>query len=394
VPYTPQTWANEAAGGTPVSAARLSYIETGIQTAQATAEAASGTGTPEGYELSTFSGATDDAKLTNALSYAAAQTRIPPIRFLENRQYGPFTTTRTLFSGLKLIGYQGGPKIFELASGAYTPNNLLINCGTGTSSWWVGTGSIYGVYMAGLTCNSTNANTQFLAHESGTLYACEFNNLTHFGFKHVLGRPAAKCLMTQVVTSGHWTTLGGHDVQYTFGGSDNQLWVAGYCNIGQFTVAGADRYFFEFSTMWKTNVGRLYITANNDWRGTKVSGSGEGLHFWGTSFEGLSGEPCNGTLLRIEGGRVAVHGPWLAYAMGAPSSGENGVVQVTGGHVVIDTPTYAFAPTVAESVPMVYQSGGVLAVRDALPAGSWSGLPRVQTVGGTLRATDGSWTQV
>lgn len=38
--YTPQTWANDEAGGTPITAARLSHIETGVQAAASTADAA------------------------------------------------------------------------------------------------------------------------------------------------------------------------------------------------------------------------------------------------------------------------------------------------------------------------------------------------------------------
>lgn len=40
MPYAPQTWVDGSGGGTPVSAARLGYMETGIQNAMATAEAA------------------------------------------------------------------------------------------------------------------------------------------------------------------------------------------------------------------------------------------------------------------------------------------------------------------------------------------------------------------
>lgn len=44
MPYTKQTWVDGSGGGTPLSAARLNYIETGVFNAQATADAASGTG--------------------------------------------------------------------------------------------------------------------------------------------------------------------------------------------------------------------------------------------------------------------------------------------------------------------------------------------------------------
>lgn len=42
MPYTKQTWVNGPGGGTKINATRMSYIETGIQTAQATAESAAG----------------------------------------------------------------------------------------------------------------------------------------------------------------------------------------------------------------------------------------------------------------------------------------------------------------------------------------------------------------
>jgi hypothetical protein len=400
MPYVPLSpaWANEPATVSPVSAARLSYMESGIATAQSTAEAASGGGIPEGHDLSTFAGATDDAKLTSAIAYQQAQTYMPWIRFLENRQYGPFTITRPSYSGAKFVGYSGGPKDYELSSGKYTPNNLLVNCGTGASSWWVGSGSIYNMLFAGLTIRSSNAATQFLAHESGTLYACEFNNLMFFGMKHVLGRPAAKCLMTQVALTGHWTTLAPQDVQYTMGGSDNELWNGGsYLNIGgNTTVDGADRYLIELSTMGKSNVGKIYITTENtNWRGVKVTGSGQKLNFFGSIFEGRNaGLPCVGTVLRIEGSNVSLYGPWFAYAMSAPDAGENGVIQVTGGDVLVDSPAYERATGVAETVPLLYQSGGRVHIRNVQKSGTWSGLPRVQTVGGTLVATDGTWTLV
>jgi hypothetical protein len=42
LPYVKQTWVDGPSGGTPLSAARMNYVETGIQTAQSTAESAAG----------------------------------------------------------------------------------------------------------------------------------------------------------------------------------------------------------------------------------------------------------------------------------------------------------------------------------------------------------------
>lgn len=48
MPYTPQTWHDEPIEDTPITAARLTYMEAGIATAQAAAEAGGGSLTDNG----------------------------------------------------------------------------------------------------------------------------------------------------------------------------------------------------------------------------------------------------------------------------------------------------------------------------------------------------------
>jgi hypothetical protein len=59
-----------------------------------------------GAALDSFSGADDDAKLTAALAYAAAQT-IKPAILLTNREYTFALKSRQVYSGMKIIGPEG-----------------------------------------------------------------------------------------------------------------------------------------------------------------------------------------------------------------------------------------------------------------------------------------------
>jgi len=82
----------------------------------------------------------------------------------------------------------------------------------------------------------------------------------------------------------------------------------------------------------------------------------------------------------VEGGSVAFWGTWFAYGMSNPSSSEHGVVEVTGGNVLINRPNYD-SGNLPSSVPAIYQSGGKLEVVSAY---GLKGDPGVKSVGGQL----------
>lgn len=71
MPYTKQTWVDGAAGGTPVSAARLNAIETGIDTAHDTADAAE---TPAGAQAKVDTHANDTTAAHAASAVALTPT--------------------------------------------------------------------------------------------------------------------------------------------------------------------------------------------------------------------------------------------------------------------------------------------------------------------------------
>lgn len=389
-----------------INGARLTAIDQGVFDATQTAEAAlsavgSATGAPGIVQLDSFAGANDDAKLTAALTYAAAQAQIPYIQF-PARTVSLNQGGRVPFTGMKLIGPNSdGPKNLEISSGKPVNHRVSLGAGitTGTNALFHSTGQIYDIYVANLAFQN-NLTAQFWSQPAGTLYACEFHSLTFYGMKNVFGTPTQKALLTQVSFTGHWTVLAWNEQQFTMGGSDNEFWMGGYCNLNAPSgTGGAGRFQIEFSTMSKSNVGRIYNTAENGWLGTRVTGSGEGLTFFGSTFEGrAAGNPCDGATVRVEGGNVTFFAPWLAYAMANPTANSGtsaGVIHVTGGNVVIDRPYYKRATAVAESVPMVYATGATtkITVRSAAVLG-WTGLPVVRAVAGASATVDSSVTLV
>lgn len=339
-------------------------------------------------QLDSFAGANDDAKLTAALSYVQAQSRMPYIQFPARDI--TLNKTYTAFTGMKLIGPNSpGPKNLEIQGGKPVNHRVMLgsNIGTGSKSLFVGSGSIYDVYVSNLAFQG-NFNQQFWDQPTGTLYACEFNSLTFYGFKHVFGRTDAKALLTQVIFTGHWTDLAFSDTQYNIGGSDNDFWVNGYLNIGSSNPGGAGKYMLRFDGIGKTNVGPVYVTAESGWLGVDVANANKGITFFGPRLEGRNaGTPCDGAVIRVRAGFVRLVSPWIAYAMANPTAhggSSQGVIHVDGGNVVVDSPMYERAGSVGESVPFVYAAGGRVAVNNVGAVGSWSQPPVVRAVGAAL----------
>ena len=349
-------------------------------------------------ELDDFAGATDDDKLTAALSFAAAQSRIPWIRF-PARQVNLNQGGRTPFTGMKLVGPGPGAssaKNYEVGGGVNVNHRINLQAGitTGNNSLFVGSGSIYSVTVADLNFTSNN-NAQFWHQPTGTIYSAEFRSLNFYGLRHIFGNASTKALMTAVNFTGFWgcnsydSSIGSP--QFHIGGSDCSFWMGGWINIGTATL-GNGGYIMRFDGLSKTNVGYIYATARNGDLGIRCTGNSAGLVFFGGSYEGQNaGDPCYGNVIRVEGGTVKFRDPWIAYGMTNPTAnGGNslGMIHVTGGQVLIDGATYERATGVAETVPLVYVSGGEVRVRNAMRSGSWTGKPRVFHAGGTVDVDD------
>jgi len=361
-----------------INAANLNAIEDGIANAASTADAAlaassGASGIYGGAALDSFAGASDDAKLTAALSYAAAQTQIPAIMMPTTRVPTFSQGGRVPFSGMKIVGGPGGNRNPELSSGKFVSSFVKLRCGNAASSWFVGAGAVYNVYIADIGFEGSS-NVQFWEQPMSTapgLYSCRFENLGFNLFKHIIGRPGSTAAMTQVEFSGHWTANNAWDQQFTIGGSDNQLWMDGYINMGtgqSGSLSGDNTKFYaQFAGLSNTNVGYMYLSGLNGYNCLRITGNSDGLQFFGGVYEGYkpSGVPSGngaltlanpGSVIRIEGGSGAFYGGNFGQAMAQPPADHLGVIDVKAGEWNFHSPNF-YKGTMAESVPMISRSG-------------------------------------
>lgn len=355
-----------------------------------------GSSSSVGYEhifLDDMAGANDDAKLTAAISAQQSIPGMPPI-VLAARNHS-FNQTRQLYSGLKLIGQSTGPKNLEQSPNFVTSRVTLgSSVSSGASSWWVTPGgNLFDIYMGDFAVQGNGGSSvhQFIDVTTGSLYACQFHSLAFNFMRSVFGRNDRKCLMTQVVFSGHWTANNLWDTQFNLGGADCQLWIGGYINIGpssspaQTGTYADNDYQIILDNLTKTDVGYIFTSSLNGWRGLKVSGnSGHGLRFFGGTYEGYKSSNDNlaapGTVIRLEGGSGAFFGPSIGQAMQNPDAAEGGPVHMTGGEWSFYSPNFYRSP-MADTQPCIYHTGGRLLVMGATrhEGESWTTRPRYES---------------
>jgi len=361
-----------------------------------------GTATAGIVYLDSFSGADDDARLTAALSYAAAQSNIPTI-MLSGHNYTFNQGGRAVFSGMKISGpSEVGWLNPEQGGGKLVPAMVTLNVGIGTSAWFNATSTTFDGYIANIGFVSTNGNSQFFSCPlPNSLYCWAFHNLSFQGFKHVLGNPTDSLAITATTISGRWTIVGGSDTQVNIGGSDCDLWTDGSCNFGPDSNSnGAGKYLCMFTSMGKSNVGGMFFTADAGWRALKISGStnyGPALVLNGFRIEGRNPtDPSYGSLVKIVSSNVMFRDSWIAYAMSNPSAytdaTDAAVIQVSGsGDAIFDGVTYDRSANVGQDVPLFrVESSAKLEVehvRTCTRGGSWTDLP---VVSGLNAVTDSS----
>lgn len=265
---------------------------------------------PGVINLDDFTG-TDDERLAKALSSASAQSMIPAIQFPARRVR--LTKPQTPFNGMKLIGANvGGPMNLEIQSGK--PVNHVVDCsGLGSTPLFSHSVTLYDVFVSGIAFQG-NWNQQFW-RSTGNLYACKFDNLTFYGFKHIFGNPSEKALMTYTKFTGSWQVIGNSTtMKFHVGGSDCDFWVSGDINIGPTTNQTEGDFQFWFDGIGKTNIGSIYCTVGKT-KGIRVSGSQEGpTNFYGLRLEGYHSSNPATLLLQVDSGNVNFSQCWFAYA--------------------------------------------------------------------------------
>lgn len=369
----------------------------------------------EGFRLDEFDG-TDDQKLTAAISAQQAATdRNMPAIVLPARPMS-FTTPRTLYNGVKVVGPPGyeGQKNPDIAGGNYSgPEvNLGGSISSGTSSWWNSPGSdVYDSWFANFSVQgSQGASThQFIDFASGgSMYPAAMHSLSFNFMRGVLGRSDRKFLATQLAITGNWTINNCWDTAIFWGGSDSCM-MPSMMNVGvsqsSAQTGDVNRYFMKFDSIELTVAGKIYISTMNGWRG--ILGSGNSSVDWHggiiegfkpTRVNGLLSGPGPGSQVKITGGAWNFYGTKIGQGMDNPDASEDGLMQISGnttGEASTEVALhscqfYGFNMGTAKAVK---HTGGRLYAagiqRRTSEIGTWSGRPKV---GSTATAGAGAFT--
>jgi hypothetical protein len=391
--YTQQTWTDTVSIA---NSTTMTHIEKGIADAHAGLR---------GNPLDGFAGADDDAKLSAAMSYSAAQTYKSPILF-DNRLHVFNNGNITPFDGMSFLGtvMQGDSELTSTKR-----NTVQLNMGT---PWLNNAGTIRGVCISGLSFQGSQSNRLTVFWQcTGNAQVCLLRDLSFTGFLGVLGTAATAWVNTGTVLDGYWDTNGSYGTPYHFAGSDSEFWLNGGHLIDSPVTGGSDFATHQpadgtpeifFDSQSNTVVGPMYITAEGVWRAVLIkannsvaSNSTGDLKFMpGARFEGRNpAQPSHGSLITIQnwaagnaGPAVTFFGPWISNGMSAPLSGENGMMQINSGRVDLIAPRYQRTNALAESVPLVNVATGQLNISNARGMDrndggggfGWTGQPRVQ----------------
>lgn len=363
------------------------------------------------FEDPTFTGSTDDAKLSALMSYAAAQTT-PPTILLTRPGDNPylFTTTRSLYEGFKIRGASGPQNPEKSGSTALTPTRVQVNI-AGGGTWLdlatAAAGKRFGVGISQIAFVG-NSSTQWMgSSNSGVLWCAIIRDVAFSSFKTILGSQATPLLLDAVLFDGWWNLANGYNGHVNIGASDCTLWPqGGLVDSGAaFAPAGADQFHLHLNSVEKTTIGPLYITVQSGWGGILIDGApynalvGGGLpgnlggpitFAPGLKVEGVNaGTPADGALVRMNGGIVDMYSPWFGYGLNDPTTAAHspvdaGVFHMTGGRLDLIGPTYDHATGMAETVPLLYVAGGIAdinRVKVGVKGGVWSGKPGIKTSG-------------
>ncbi|MCW2660307.1 MAG: hypothetical protein JWP83_1459 [Mycobacterium sp.] len=345
-------------------------------------------------QMDSFSGANDDAKLAAAMRYAAAQTYIQAIQ-LPARVITFNMGGLTPYNGMKIIAPFGsnGPKDQDV-SGSLSNHQVVLNVGTGTSSWFDGTTTYYNIYIGGLAFFNPGGNGQFWHQPLSTapgLYACQFDSLSFYGFSSVFGNPSAACTMTQVSFTGHWVVIGFTNTAINLVFSDCSFWADAICNMStSATAPSAGTPMFQLSG-GKSRMGMLYLTTWPGWVGLNLAGgSGISMGFYSLVIEGTSANNATYPLVTVQAGDWRMDNCLFDYVN--PASGVNGVITQSGGQLTLNSPRYLRASGASSTFPLVYQTDGHCTLYDPYSLTSGESIYFRESGGSTVTAAPGAIT--
>ncbi|OYN80411.1 hypothetical protein [Mycolicibacterium sphagni] len=347
---------------------------------------ADGTGVVELDSFKSALIATDDQLFAAARSAAKMQTPIGAIRFPARKVSLTAASKGTVvYSGMRLLPPDGG----AVAKDTEVNANLapcvveVTGIGTETDSLFVmpASGKVFNVLIDGLAFKDVSnsgagGSAQFWygPNAGAVLWCSEMRDLTFLNFKSVLGSRANAMAIDQCLFTGHWQIHGFTDAAINLGGSDNQLWLNGYLNIGTYAAAptgfwnsGYQMMLGELST---TQIGYIYNTVGPGWKGLFLQGgSGDGggwdCVFFGGVVEGTPyvvdpTKAATNVLVNIAGGQWKFIG--TRFANVDDSKVATGAITQSGGKVTFTACGWQRWDNGSPTFPWLYRTGGKASV--------------------------------
>jgi hypothetical protein len=186
----------------------------------------------------------------------------------------------------------------------------------------------------------------------------------------VLGSSTTPLLNTACTLDGWWNVNNVRDRAFHLGGSDTFVKPSQMLLDSPAGMLPASGFLLSLHDQSKGEVSGLYCTAEGH-SGLLLRG-GSGVTVRGNVVEGRNADaPCNGALVRIEGGTWLLRDNVLNYAMADPAAtgrDDGGVVHVAAGTVLVDGVFHDPATGVGEDVPLVHVTAGRVRVRNVMAA--------------------------
>ena len=349
--------------------------------------------------FSSLPGANDDAKLTSFMSAQSALTMKGKTLVLDEQRDYTFTVAdRVLYNGFSI---KGPDRPQDQARGSMPLGNRILLRMTG-SMFVIPAGNTFGCSFQGLSLDGQPGNRLIGGSEAttgGVLWTSVFRDISIQNAGGVLGQAGNKLLLTASTIDGWWNVNNVADIGFYIGGSDCFINPSEMLLDSPTTMLPLANYLFHAASMSNTWISNIYCTAEQH-SGLRIEG-GSSTFFSRSVWEGRNaGQPCYGSLIRMSAGNAMLRESRLAFAMAAPASQTGhtdvGVINVTGGQLIVDGCTYERATGVAETVPFIYASGTTtrVRVRNIMPIGTWTGLPVVRQLTAGLIDADNSVTVV
>lgn len=254
--------------------------------------------------LDSFSGGSDDSKLTAAL----AEQR--NAKYKSTITYGP---REHVISGnyAAITGTRFGPafpQMVEQARGGDPYAGIIKYRGKGTM-WALPAGNQFGLSLDGVFEGNGKGSFFIDSDSGGVFWVSAIKNACFTNWERVCGNKKKFLITMSTLFDGHCNINNGFGPAIWVGGSDSALFTGIRSNIDS---PPANRpiddnlaWHMILDGLQKSNVGDAYITAQKTWNGVKVMGDTGGLRLNGTLIEGKNAaDPCTGLLLSHEGGRV------------------------------------------------------------------------------------------